>query len=97
MLIQVQKENEQDEAHIFQYNYFESFQIHQLTIMYHFEHINYGNHYNINIFIMLNHLQSLSIQVAIFIFNSASFTFFIIASIFTFNVLSSFWNIFPKI
>ena len=41
---------------------FQSFQIHQLTTMYHFEHINYGNHYNINIFIMLNHLQSLSIQ-----------------------------------
>ena len=30
MLIMVQKENEQDQAHIFQYTYFESFQIHQL-------------------------------------------------------------------
>ena len=30
--------------------------------MYHFEHINYDNHYNINIFNILNHLQSLYIQ-----------------------------------
>ena len=47
MLILVQKENEQDQAHIFQETYFKSFQIHQLTIMYHFEHINHDNPLNV--------------------------------------------------
>ena len=41
MTILVWKEYEQDEANIFQDTYVESFQIHQLTIMYHFEHTNY--------------------------------------------------------
>ena len=41
MLILVQKENEQDQAHIFQGTYLKSYQIHQLTRMYHFEHTNY--------------------------------------------------------
>ena len=40
MLILVQYENEQDLAYIFQDTYFESFQIHQLTIMYHSEYTN---------------------------------------------------------
>ena len=39
MLILVQRENEQDQAHIFQDTYFKCFQIHMLTIMYHSEHI----------------------------------------------------------
>ena len=47
MLILVQKENEEDQAHIFQETYFKSFQIHQLTIMYHFEHINHDNPLNV--------------------------------------------------
>ena len=34
MLILVWKENEQDQAHMFKDIYLESFQIHQLTIMY---------------------------------------------------------------
>ena len=38
MLILVWEENEQDEAHIVQGIYFESFQIHQLTIIDRFEH-----------------------------------------------------------
>ena len=41
MLILVQKENEEDQIHIFQDAYFGSSQIHQLTIMYRFEHANH--------------------------------------------------------
>ena len=44
MLILVWKESEQAETHIFYDTYFESFQIHQLTILYHFEHTNQGIH-----------------------------------------------------
>ena len=40
MLTLVQKENEQDQV-IFQEIYFKSFQIHQLTIKYCFEHTNH--------------------------------------------------------
>ena len=40
MLILVQSENEQSQVYIFQGTYFESSQIHLLTIMYHFEHKN---------------------------------------------------------
>ena len=47
MLILVQKENEEDQAHIFQETYFKSFQIHQLTIMYRFEHISHDNPLNV--------------------------------------------------
>ena len=43
MLIQMQIKNELDQVHIFQYIYFESFQIHLQAIMYHFEHINHDN------------------------------------------------------
>ena len=46
MVILAQKENEEDQAHIYQDTYFESSQIHQLTIMYHFEHINHDNPLN---------------------------------------------------
>ena len=41
MLILVQSENEQSQVYIFQGTYFESSQIHLLTIMYHFEHKNH--------------------------------------------------------
>ena len=41
MLIQELKETLQNQAHIFQDTYFESFQIHLLTIMYNFEHTNH--------------------------------------------------------
>ena len=47
MLIHVQKEDEQDQAHTFQDTYFESFQMDQLTIMYCFKHINHENPLNI--------------------------------------------------
>ena len=40
-LIQLKYENEQGQAKIFQDKYFESFQIHQVTIMYRFEQINH--------------------------------------------------------
>ena len=43
MLILVQKEHEQDQAHVFQGKYFENFEIYQLRIMYHFENINHNN------------------------------------------------------
>ena len=43
MLTQVQKENEPDRGHTFQDTYFESFLIHHLTTIYHFEHINHDN------------------------------------------------------
>ena len=43
MLILVEKENEQDEVHIFQGTYFESSQIHHLIIVYRFKHINHDN------------------------------------------------------
>ena len=38
--------NEQDQAHIFQDTCFESLEIHHLTIMYHFEHVNHDNPLN---------------------------------------------------
>ena len=38
MLILVQKENEQDQAHLFEDSYFNNSQLHQLAIMYYFEH-----------------------------------------------------------
>ena len=41
---QVVKDNEQNQAHIFQGTYFESSQIHQLTIMYCFEHTDHDIH-----------------------------------------------------
>ena len=41
MLILVQQENEQGQVHIFQDIYFESSQIHLLTVMYCFEHTNH--------------------------------------------------------
>ena len=51
MLINVPEQNEQDQAHIFQDTYFESCQIHLLTIMYGFEHTNHGIFLNVsNIF-----------------------------------------------
>ena len=37
MLILVQKKNEHDQFYISQFIYFESFQIHKLAIIYHFE------------------------------------------------------------
>ena len=50
MIIQVQKENEQDQAHIFQDTYsrhtFQDTKIHQLAKMYRFEHTNYDIHFN---------------------------------------------------
>ena len=51
MLILVQKENEEDQIHVFQDAYFGSSQIHQLTIMYRFEH---ANHHIQLIFFFLN-------------------------------------------
>ena len=39
MLIQELKEILQDQAHIFQDTYLESSQMHQVTILYHFEHV----------------------------------------------------------
>ena len=47
MLILVRKENEQDQVHIFQETYFESSQIHQLTIMFRFQLINHDSPLNI--------------------------------------------------
>ena len=44
MLIQVQRNNELDQVHIFQYIYFYSFQVYQQVIMYRFEQTNRGNH-----------------------------------------------------
>ena len=44
MLILVQKENEQDQAHIFKGRYFKSCLKHQLPIMYHLKHTNHGIH-----------------------------------------------------
>ena len=41
MLILVQQENEQGRFHIFQDTYSEIFQIHQLTILYCYEHVNH--------------------------------------------------------
>ena len=45
MLILMQQKTDQ-EAHIFSDIYFQSFSIHQLTIMYRFEHISYDNPLN---------------------------------------------------
>ena len=42
MLIRVQAQNIQDQAHIYPDTYFLSFQIHLQAIMYHFKHSNYG-------------------------------------------------------
>ena len=41
MLILVQQENEQGRFHIFQDTYSEIFHIHQLTILYCYEHVNH--------------------------------------------------------
>ena len=41
MLILMREKNEQDQAHIFQDTYLESIQIHQLIIVYCFEHTNH--------------------------------------------------------
>ena len=46
-MLMLRQKNEQDEAHIFQYIYFKSSQIHQLTAMYHFEHISLHNCLNV--------------------------------------------------
>ena len=40
------EKNGQDQVHTFQKGYFESSQIHQLTIMYRFERTNHGIHLN---------------------------------------------------
>ena len=45
MLILVQKENE-DQNHIFQDTLWESCEINQLAILYHFEHTNHCSHLN---------------------------------------------------
>ena len=55
MLILMRKDNEQDQAHIFQDTYFESFQIHQLTVVYHFEHIMHDN--------LLNFLFQMTLKI----------------------------------
>ena len=47
MLRLVRKENEQNQTHIFQDTYFESFKILQLIIRYNLEHINHDNLLNI--------------------------------------------------
>ena len=47
MIIPERKENRQDQAHIFQDTYFKSFEIHQLTRMYCFAHINHDNPINL--------------------------------------------------
>ena len=46
MLILVQKENELDEAHIYQDRYFKSSKIHQPTIMLSLEHTNHNINLN---------------------------------------------------
>ena len=43
MLTLLRNENEQNQTHIFQDTYLERFQIHHLTIVYRFEHINHDN------------------------------------------------------
>ena len=47
MLFLVQEQNELVQAHIFEDTYVESFQIHQLTMVYHFKHINHDNLLNL--------------------------------------------------
>ena len=47
LIILVRKENEQDQAHIFQDKYFQISQIYHLTIMYCFDHINHDNLFKI--------------------------------------------------
>ena len=44
MLIQVKIKNERDHVHIFQYIYFENFQIRLRGIMDHFEQISHDTH-----------------------------------------------------
>ena len=44
MLILVQTKNEQNQVHIFQYTYPQSFQKHQQAIMYRTEHTNHDTH-----------------------------------------------------
>ena len=44
MPIPVQTKNEQDQVHIFQYTYLQSFQTHLQAIMCHFKHISHDNH-----------------------------------------------------
>ena len=47
MLILVHKANEVDQVHMLQETYFESLQIHQVAIMYCFEHTNHDIHVNV--------------------------------------------------
>ena len=56
LIILVQKENEQGQIHIFQDTKFESYQVHQLTIMYCFGHT---NHDILLIFFISKSLQTL--------------------------------------
>ena len=44
MLILVLKENEQDQAHLFQGIFFENYSIHQVAIICPFKYTNHGNH-----------------------------------------------------
>ena len=44
MVILVLKENEQDQAHLFQGIFFEDYSIHQVAIMCPFKYTNHGNH-----------------------------------------------------
>ena len=44
MLIQMQTINEHDQVHIFQYIYFQNFQIYLQAIIYHFDHIDHDIH-----------------------------------------------------
>ena len=53
MPILVQEENEQDQANIFQDTYTKSYQIHQLSIMRHFEHAINRIHQNQNLWKLL--------------------------------------------
>ena len=62
MPILVQKENEQEQPHIFQNTYFKSFQIHQLAKLYRFEHTNHGIYVNFvfqNIYKLFSHACNL--------------------------------------
>ena len=62
MLIQDLKENEWDKVHIFQAIYFENFQIHQLTIIHCFEHINHDIFPNVlfqNLYKLILHARNL--------------------------------------
>ena len=57
MLIQVLIKNEQDQVHILQYIYLESFQIHLRVIMYHSERTSHETHLDflsIHVFVWRN-------------------------------------------